>query len=227
MVGHDPGGAGGPGPGWQARPPERLASAPQSLAVSPEGRLLAAGAASGSCFLWDWTAGGDNLARTWKAHCRPVTCLAFDGDDGAALFTAGEDGVVNAWCVLDLLDDADGASRGVRPLATWSEHHLPVTSLCVLPGGGGGSTRLVSASLDRHLILMEFGEPAPDDARGREREREREDPGAPVPALGAAHRHRRRRVRAPLCGRCGRKHMLHRHVPACHPRDVAVGGERR
>ncbi|KAL3777618.1 hypothetical protein ACHAW5_006769 [Stephanodiscus triporus] len=138
----------------------------KSMAVSPDGRHLAAGCADGTCMLWDWrNADGDNLVRSWKAHHRPVSCVTFDlGDsDGATLFTAGEDGVVNAWSLVDLVDrDGVGdygvsSSSVVRPFRTWSEHHLPVTSLCVLPGSGRGSVRLVSSSLDRNLVVMELG----------------------------------------------------------------------
>jgi len=142
-------------PQWKVRLPETLSSTPQSMAVSPDGRYLAAGSTNGTCFLWEWTAGEDNLVKVWKAHYRPVTCMAFDKDDGATLFTAGEDGVVNAWCTLDLVDQH--ASSSIHPFQTWSEHHLPVTSLCILTGSGRGSTRLVSSSLDRNLIVMELG----------------------------------------------------------------------
>ncbi|KAL7470157.1 hypothetical protein ACHAXS_010384 [Conticribra weissflogii] len=151
---------GGSNPRWKVRLPEQLSHTAQSMAVSPDGRFLAAGSINGMCYLWDWTAGEDNLVKVWKAHYRPVTCLAFDKDEGAILFTAGEDGVVNAWGVLDLVDQdsSTGSSSGtVRPFRTWSEHHLAVTSLCVLCGGGCGSTRLISSSLDRNLIIMELG----------------------------------------------------------------------
>ena len=153
---------GGNNPRWKVRLPEALSPTHQSMAVSPDGRFLAAGSVNGTCFLWEWTSGEDNLVKVWKAHYRPVTCLAFDKDDGATLFTAGEDGVVNAWCLLDLVDQ-DSSSSGtpsmgaVHPYRTWSEHHLPVTSVCVLSGSGCGSTRLVSSSLDRNLIIMELG----------------------------------------------------------------------
>lgn len=152
--------SGGNNPRWKVRLPESLSSTHQSMAVSPDGRFVAAGSTNGTCFLWDWTSPGeDNLVKVWKAHYRPVTCLAFDKDDGATLFTAGEDGVVNAWCLLDLVDQdcPSGGSGSIHPFQTWSEHQLPVTSLCVLPGSGRGSTRLVSSSLDRNLIIMELG----------------------------------------------------------------------
>ena len=166
-------------PRWKVRLPETLSSTPQSMAVSPDGRYLAAGSMTGTCYLWEWTSSSsssfsgdydeDNLVKVWKAHYRSISCLTFDKDDGATLFTAGEDGVVNAWCVIDLIDvdnhhhHGGGGGGGVsgsstvHPFQTWSEHHLPVTSLCVLPGSGRGSTRVVSSSLDRSLIIMELG----------------------------------------------------------------------
>jgi WD40 repeat protein len=71
------------------------------------------------------------------------------------LLTGGEDGVVNAWSLLDLVDEED--KRQIHPFRTWSEHHLPVSAICVLKGSGIGCTRFVSCSLDRHLIIMEVG----------------------------------------------------------------------
>lgn len=156
----------GSNPRWKVRLPETLSSTPQSMAVSPDGRYLVAGSTTGTCYLWEWACGDeDNLIKVWKAHYRSVSCVAFDKDDGATIFTAGEDGVVNAWCFIDLIDvdnnnhgsGTSGSSSTVHPFQTWSEHHLPVTSLCVLPGSGRGSTRLVSSSLDRSLIIMELG----------------------------------------------------------------------
>jgi WD40 repeat protein len=152
------GSSSGTNPRWKVRLPETLSSTHQSMAISPDGRYLAAGSVNGTCFLWEWAAGEDNLIKVWKAHYRPVTCLVFDKDDGSTLFSAGEDGVVNAWCVLDLVDqDNNNQQSSIHPFQTWSEHHLPVTSLCILPGSGRGSTRLVSSSLDRNLIIMELG----------------------------------------------------------------------
>ena len=148
---------------WKVRPPRALSRSSQSMSLSPDGRYLVAGCADGTCLLWDWTdITGDNLVCSWKAHYRSVTCVTFDtNDDGSTLYTAGEDGVVNAWCLLDLVDrdaTATESMNAVRPFRTWSEHHLPVTSLCILPGTGRGSTRLVSSSLDRNLVMMELGD---------------------------------------------------------------------
>jgi len=149
-------------PKWKVRLPTTLSSTPQSIAISQNSRYVAASSTNGSIYLWDWTiSNGDNLINVWKAHYRSITCLLFD-DDNNTLFSAGEDGVVNAWCLLDLVDQDNtntnsGGSSSIHPFQTWSEHHLPVTSLCILPGSGCGSTRLVSSSLDRNLIIMELG----------------------------------------------------------------------
>jgi len=145
-------------PKWKVRLPTTLSSTPQSIAISQNSRYVAASSTNGSIYLWDWTlVDGDNLINVWKAHYRSITCLLFD-DDNNTLFSAGEDGVVNAWCLLDLVDqDSNNSGSSIHPFQTWSEHHLPVTSLCILPGSGCGSTRLVSSSLDRNLIIMELG----------------------------------------------------------------------
>ena len=142
----------GNNPKWKVRLPEALSSTPQSVSVSCCGRYLVAGCASGNCYLWSWTQ-EDNLLRVWKAHYRPVTCCVFDQD--GTLFTGGEDGAVNAWSLLDIVDEEQ--KRQIHPFRTWSEHHLPVGAICVLKGSGVGCTRLVSCSLDRHLIVMEIG----------------------------------------------------------------------
>lgn len=145
-------GTGNSNPEWKVRLPEAISNTPQSMAVSACGRYLVAGCASGNCYLWSWTS-EDNLLREWKAHYRPVTCCIFDEE--GTLFTGGEDGVVNAWSLLDLVDEEQ--KRQIHPFLTWSEHHLPVAAICVLKGSGVGCTRLVSCSLDRHLIVMEIG----------------------------------------------------------------------
>eukprot|EP00804_Cyclotella_cryptica_P002806 CCRYP_009343-RA/>CCRYP_009343-RA protein AED:0.00 eAED:0.00 QI:136/-1/1/1/-1/1/1/498/427 len=155
---------------WKVRPPEPLSCTSQSMAVSPHGgRYVVLSCISGNCYLHQWM-DSDNLLRVWKAHYRPVTCCVFD-EAGTTLFTGGEDGVINAWSLLDLLDGVDndhggggGGSRGrqIHPCATWSEHSLPVTWIHVCKGGAGGCMRLISCSLDRHLIVMEMGAAAVD-----------------------------------------------------------------
>ena len=161
------GGIGNP-PKWRVRPPRSLSRSPQSMSISPDGRYLAAGCVDGSVLLWEWMdVSGDNLVGSWRGHHRPASCVLFDsGDtDGCTLFTGGDDGVVNAWCLQDVVDRDDrdssistSSTTAIRPFRTWSEHHLPVTFMCILPGAGRGSVRLVSSSLDRNLIVMELGD---------------------------------------------------------------------
>lgn len=134
-----------------------------------------------------------------------VTCLAFS-DSGALLVTGGEDTLVNAWLLADVLDATAGQAmqvcgvgadwRGLRlrvcmavaalisccpprshlqpqtqtprllpghhcntqmggpllqPLASWSDHTLPVTCLAV--GAGDAGAVVASGSLDRTVKL--------------------------------------------------------------------------
>ena len=99
---------------WRIRPPRPLSRSPQSMAASPDGRHLAACCADGSVLLWEWRdPSGDNLAGSWRAHHRPASCAAFDpGDtDGSTLFTGGEDGVVSAWSLVDVVGGGGGRRR--------------------------------------------------------------------------------------------------------------------
>jgi WD40 repeat protein len=106
---------------------------------------------------------GGELIRIWTAHNRPVTCLSFSSD-GSLVLTAGQDGIVNAFPLLDVVSSpsSDGTTGGtgtsagaidnsIRPVRTFSEHHLPVSSLMALP-----SNRAVSVSSDRQAIVMEL-----------------------------------------------------------------------
>ena len=154
-------------PKWKVRLPQPLSHTFQSISISNNSRYIAAGTTSGSILLWDWTLPhGDNLINVWKGHYRSITCVVFD-NKSEMLFSGGEDGVVNVWNLMDLIDvdninngvSGGGSSSSVHPFQTWSEHSLPITSLCVLSGSSSGSstTRLVSSSLDRNIILMEVG----------------------------------------------------------------------
>ena len=183
---------------WRIKPPEPITS---NICVSPCGTFVLAGAKSGRCYVWNalGTAGasssrggggasggpstasssasastGGELLRIWTAHNRPVTSVTFSSD-GALVVTAGQDGIVNAFALLDVVSspssssfslssifDTDcgdvnesssggGVDDSVRPVRTFSEHHLPVHAIATLP-----SNRLVSVSSDRQLILMEL-----------------------------------------------------------------------
>ena len=156
---------------WRTKPPEPLSS---DVCVSPCGTFVLAGARSGRCYVWNalgssggggggggGASSGGELIRIWTAHNRPVTCLSFSSD-GSLVLTAGQDGVVNAYSLLDVVSSpssdgtAGGTSAGaidnsIRPVRTFSEHHLPVSSLIALP-----SNRAASVSSDRQAIVMEL-----------------------------------------------------------------------
>ena len=160
----------GVGQRWRAKPPEPVTS---NISISPCGSYVVLGAKSGRCYLWSTLGAGDGgggdgpggggqssggaggrLLRIWSAHNRPVTCVSFSSD-GAILVTAGQDGIVNAWVLLDVVStpEEDHGGGSLRSVRTFSEHHLPVSALHSLPY----ANRLVSASSDRQLVLMELG----------------------------------------------------------------------
>uniref|UniRef100_A0A383WA77 Uncharacterized protein n=1 Tax=Tetradesmus obliquus TaxID=3088 RepID=A0A383WA77_TETOB len=128
-----------------------------ALAASPNGAYLVGGGASGTLYCWEAFSG--RLLRSWPAHYKAVSCLAFS-DSGGLLVSAGEDTLVAAWLLAEVLDEqrdgpaaaaaAVGMAR-VEPLHTWSEHTLPVT--CIYLGCGEGSALLATASLDRSVKL--------------------------------------------------------------------------
>ena len=65
-----------------------------ALAASPDGALAAGGTATGALLLWQTSTG--RLLRTWHAHHKAVTALAF-APDGSWLVSGGEDTTVCAW----------------------------------------------------------------------------------------------------------------------------------
>lgn len=129
-----------------------------ALAASPNGAYLAAGGNSGTIYVWDTASGA--LLRSWPAHYKAVSCLVFS-DSGGVLVSCGEDTLVCAWLLTEVLDtqrDHQAAAAAaamstarVEPLHTWSEHTLPVTCLCL--GMSEGSAVLATASLDRSIKL--------------------------------------------------------------------------
>mmetsp|Transcript_42549 Transcript_42549/g.100994 ORF Transcript_42549/g.100994 Transcript_42549/m.100994 type:complete len:452 (+) Transcript_42549:115-1470(+) len=116
------------------------------VAATPCGSFILGGSGKGSIFCWDATSG--LLLREWVAHYKAVTCLAFSSD-GHVLLSGGDDAAVNSWLLSDVLstENYGMVAAVLQPFCSWSEHTLPVTSICC--GTGGINSVAVSAALDR------------------------------------------------------------------------------
>lgn len=85
------------------------------------------------------------------------------------LVSGGEDTLVTAWLVAEVLDCSGGGAGGgglaaaaalggggaLQPLHSWSDHTLAITGLAV--GAGGANAVVASASLDRCVKLRSLG----------------------------------------------------------------------
>ncbi len=170
-------------PKWKCKLPEYMSG---KLITSPCGYYIIGGGKSGTCYCWSTlstsspqgdttknynnsiigggasTSGsnGSELVCKWIAHYRPIKSISFS-DCGFYIITGGDDGIVNVWNLMDIVSSgrttkptsiaSSSKNRSIHPMQTWSEHHLPVTSIHTLP-----SSRIVSTSLDKQVIIMEL-----------------------------------------------------------------------
>lgn len=124
------------------------------LECSHRGNCLVGGGKSGCVHAWHIPTG--RLIRLWNAHFKAVSALAFSKDD-ALLITGGEDGLVHVWNLMEVLDvcsvaDAAGnVPSNAKPLHSWSQHTLPVTSIAI--GIEGDLSLVATASLDQTVNL--------------------------------------------------------------------------
>jgi len=107
-------------------------------------------------YLWETSSG--LLLRVWEGHYKKVNSIAFTDDD-SLMISGGEDGIINAWNMAHVLDEAASSENSqsssiIKPLFTWSQHSLPVTH--VYCGVGGVCARVVSTSLDRTCKLWDL-----------------------------------------------------------------------
>ena len=103
---------------------------------------------------------GSELVSKWVAHYRSIKSIIFS-DCGSYIITGGDDGIVNVWNLMDVVSSSLSSSsysktskknnNSIDPIQTWSEHHLPITSMYALP-----SSRIVSTSLDKQVVIMEL-----------------------------------------------------------------------
>lgn len=96
----------------------------------------------------------------WDAHFKAVSSVAFAAGD-ALVLSGGQDAVINVWLVAQLVAIGAAASAGggssmmPQPVASFSAHSLPITSLYV--GIGGQQARIASSSLDRTCKVWDLG----------------------------------------------------------------------
>ncbi|GLC77789.1 hypothetical protein PLESTB_000955900 [Pleodorina starrii] len=142
---------------------QQRASVPETLSVltaSADGQYLVGGASSGTIYLWSVSSG--RLLRTWLAHYKSVTALLLVCG-ASLLLSGGEDTLVHAWLLADLLEsslDVDRAGPTAlaqpTPLHSWFDHTLQVTAL--VAGAGEAAAVLASASLDRTVKLRRLAD---------------------------------------------------------------------
>ncbi|GLI62042.1 hypothetical protein VaNZ11_004624 [Volvox africanus] len=129
------------------------------LTATADGHYLAGGCNNGTIYLWELCSG--RLLRAWPAHFKGVTALLF-GSGASLLLSGGEDTMLHAWLLADLLDPALDGDRGPpmvanpKPLHSWCDHTLQVTAMAA--GVGNAAAVLASASLDRTVKLRRLGD---------------------------------------------------------------------
>jgi WD40 repeat protein len=121
------------------RPLRRLRGAGTRSALSPDGRMVALGAADGSVRLLDLSTG--NLRVAADRHDAAVTDLRFT-PDARTLLTAGADGRLDVWNVAD-----------ARRIDTFTGHAGTVSRVAIAPKGrtaysAGQDTTVIAWDLD-------------------------------------------------------------------------------
>jgi WD40 repeat protein len=112
-----------------------------TLAFSPDGRMLAAGTGDGNISLWD-VATQQSIGQPLHGDGKPVLCIAFS-PDGKILASAGTDNSITLWNVATH-----------QPLgAPLVGHTKDVNSIAFSPDG----TLLASGSSDQSIILWNVG----------------------------------------------------------------------
>ena len=143
---------------WRKEQPRFRCQAPEKLtcvACTSDGAHAVAGGMSGKLYLWQVASG--RLLLAWDAHFKPVTVLDFALADGF-LLSAGEDAILLAWNMANLLNAARTRQDGLTPFRTWSEHMLPIGALCVAPCGQ--HDLIASASADQTVRVWRLSDSA-------------------------------------------------------------------
>lgn len=112
------------------------------------------GGASGQIYVWELAT--RQLVRSWHAQKKTVSSLILS-DDESLLISGGDDGFVNVWPLIRILDIAEGLTRETQVLSlySWAAHALSVTGLA--SGIGGCNAILISCSLDCTVKMWSLG----------------------------------------------------------------------
>ncbi|KOO53764.1 wd40 repeat-containing protein [Chrysochromulina tobinii] len=143
---------------WRKEQPRFRCQAPEKLTCvtcTSDGAHAVAGGMSGKLYLWQVASG--RLLLAWDAHFKPVTVLDFALADGF-LLSAGEDAILLAWNMANLLNAARTRQDGLTPFRTWSEHMLPIGALCVAPCAQ--HDLIASASADQTVRVWRLSDSA-------------------------------------------------------------------
>lgn len=121
----------------------------EPLALSPDGRMLAAGARNGTVRLWTLSDTEAQERELLKAHRGSVSALAFSRD-GKSLVSGGWDGTVRVWSL------ADGRPKGGAVLLG---HNSTISSLAFAANGA----TVVSGSWDGTIRVWSLTASGPRD----------------------------------------------------------------
>ena len=137
-------------PRYRCQAPERITC----LTCSADGAHCVGGGSSGKLYLWQ--VGTGQLLFMWDAHFKSATSLSMALCDGY-LLSAGADAIIFAWSFADLLRCAhDRRGAPPNPYRTWSEHVLPVSSMCV--ASCGQHDLIASSSEDQTVRLWRLSD---------------------------------------------------------------------
>ena len=122
------------------------------LSVDSSGTYIAGGSPTGTIYLWHVESG--EFLCSWKAHYRSLSHLLFLAGE-FVLVSSGEDALIHCWNLIDILSGDGSADTQKKPIVTWSEHSLPVTSLSC-SSAGGVDALVLSSSLDHTCRLWQL-----------------------------------------------------------------------
>lgn len=126
-----------------------------SVAISPDGRMLASAGQDQLIYLWELASG--QVYQTLQGHSKSIQCVAFD-PDGTRLASGSIDGTVRLWS-LPKERPAPAHTVGVLypdyPLVVLQAHPSSVYNIAFSPDGA----LLASVGADRSLRLWDMTQP--------------------------------------------------------------------